>query len=179
MRERALMASGARGDGRGAGEHRRGVDCAHGSTGGACQGRSADGGCVGARVPGADSVAHAARRPAVAFEDQTGRSPGDLVGLSEMRYLFRHTLMRDAAYNMQLQARLRELHALAGEAIEQVYAADPGPHYADLAYHYGKAQNSEQEFRYAKLAGERAAARFANQEAIGHFNQARPSSSDC
>jgi predicted ATPase len=92
--------------------------------------------------------------------------------LSEMRYIFRHTLMRDAAYDMQLQVHLQRLHALAGEAIEQVYAPDLGPHYADLAYHWGKAADIEREFRYAKLAGEHAAAKFANQEAIDHFDQA-------
>jgi class 3 adenylate cyclase/tetratricopeptide (TPR) repeat protein len=92
--------------------------------------------------------------------------------LSELRYIFRHTLMRDAAYDMQLQARLERLHALAGWAIEEMYAEDLGPHYGDLAYHYGKAGDTEREYRYARLAGEHAAAQYANQEAIGYFNQA-------
>ncbi len=92
--------------------------------------------------------------------------------LSEMRYIFRHTMMRDAAYDMQLQARLRDLHALAAETMEQVYAAELAPHYADLAYHYGKAENVQQEFHYARLAGEYAASRYANQEAIEHYQQA-------
>ncbi len=92
--------------------------------------------------------------------------------LSEMRYLFRHTLMRDAAYEMQLHSYLQKLHALAGEAMEQVYQADLGPHYADLAYHWGKAGDAAREFRYAKLAGERAMAQFANQEALDHFHHA-------
>ncbi|HOU12208.1 MAG TPA: tetratricopeptide repeat protein [Anaerolineae bacterium] len=92
--------------------------------------------------------------------------------ISEMHYLFRHTMMRDAAYDMQLQARLRDLHALAAEAMAQIYAVDLAPHYADLAYHYGKAEEVLQEFRYAKLAGEYAASRYANQEAIEHYHQA-------
>ncbi|MCP4540454.1 MAG: tetratricopeptide repeat protein [Chloroflexi bacterium] len=92
--------------------------------------------------------------------------------LSELRYIFRHTLMRDAAYIMQLQTHLQELHALAAEAVEQVYAADLGFHYADLAYHWGKAGNIRQEFRYAKLAGEHAVGQFANQEAVDHFHHA-------
>jgi adenylate cyclase len=92
--------------------------------------------------------------------------------LSELRYIFRHTLMRDAAYEMQLRAHLQKLHALAGEAIERVYTSDLGPHYADLAYHYGKAGDDRQAFRYARLAGERAAAQFANHEAIDHLEAA-------
>ncbi|MEJ2212261.1 MAG: tetratricopeptide repeat protein, partial [Anaerolineae bacterium] len=92
--------------------------------------------------------------------------------VDEMIYLFRYTLLRDAAYDMQVQTRLRTLHALAARAIEQVYAGDLGPYYADLAYHYGLAGNARQECRYARLAGERAAGQFANQEAIGHYRRA-------
>ena len=92
--------------------------------------------------------------------------------LNQMHYIFRHTMMRDAAYDMQLQTRLRDLHALAAEAMAQVYTADLGPYYADLAYHYGKAENAQQEFHYARLAGEYAASRYANQEAIEHYQQA-------
>ncbi len=94
------------------------------------------------------------------------------LALSELRYIFRHTMMRDAAYDMQLQARLRELHALAAEAMEQLYASELGPHYADLAYHYGKAEEAEREFRYARLAGEYAASQYANQEAVQHYHHA-------
>jgi class 3 adenylate cyclase/tetratricopeptide (TPR) repeat protein len=92
--------------------------------------------------------------------------------LNQMRYIFRHTMMRDAAYDMQLQTRLRDLHALAAEVMTQVYAAELEPHYADLAYHYGKAEKAQQEFHYARLAGEYAASRYANPEAIEHYQQA-------
>ncbi len=92
--------------------------------------------------------------------------------LGEMHYIFRHTMMRDAAYDMQLQTRLQELHAMAAKTMEKVYANDPGPHYADLAYHYSKSGDLKREFHYARLAGEFAAARFANQEAIEHYMQA-------
>jgi class 3 adenylate cyclase len=60
-------------------------------------------------------------------------SPGDLPGLLDAaqkagvwaaidrgRYLFRHALLRDAAYDMQLRARLRTLHRRAGAAVEQI-----------------------------------------------------------
>lgn len=92
--------------------------------------------------------------------------------LREMHYIFRHALMRDAAYEMQLRARLRDLHRLAAETIEQLYAQELAPYYADLAYHYGRAGDIEHECRYARLAGEQAAARFANTEAIVHLSRA-------
>ena len=94
------------------------------------------------------------------------------LALSEMRYLFRHALMRDAAYEMQLVVRRRELHRLAAEAIEQLYAQDLAPFYPDLAYHYGQAEDVGQERYYAKLAGEQAVAQFANVEAVGYFSRA-------
>jgi class 3 adenylate cyclase/predicted ATPase/ActR/RegA family two-component response regulator len=89
-----------------------------------------------------------------------------------LRYVFRHALLRDAAYEMQVRARLRELHALAGTAIEQVHADELASHYADLAYHYGKAEDLDRERRYSRLAGEQAAARFANGEAIAYLSRA-------
>ncbi len=91
--------------------------------------------------------------------------------LSEVRYIFRHALLRDAAYAMQLHARLRELHRLAAGVIEQVYAADLAPHYPDLAYHYCKAEEVAHERRYVKLVAEMARAAYANTTAIAAYER--------
>lgn len=92
--------------------------------------------------------------------------------LSELRYLFRHALLRDAAYEMQLQERLRQLHQTAAAAIEQLFAADLSPYYPSLFYHYGRAGMEVPERRYARLAGEQAVSRFANAEALTYLNRA-------
>ena len=92
--------------------------------------------------------------------------------LSELNYLFRHALLRDAAYEMQLEARRRELHRLAGEAIEQQYEADKRPYLADLVYHYNQAQNSTKERDYAHQQGDEAANQFANTQAITAYSRA-------
>jgi predicted ATPase/class 3 adenylate cyclase len=92
--------------------------------------------------------------------------------LTDTRYLFKHALMRDAAYDMQLRARLRSLHQSAGEAIEKTYAPDLALYYADLTYHYSQTENFEREVHYAKLAGEQAADRFANTEAVTYLSRA-------
>ncbi|MCB9895399.1 MAG: tetratricopeptide repeat protein [Planctomycetes bacterium] len=42
---------------------------------------------------------------------------------AELAYLFRHALLRDAAYELQLPQERARLHALAHDIIEQVYAA--------------------------------------------------------
>jgi class 3 adenylate cyclase/tetratricopeptide (TPR) repeat protein len=92
--------------------------------------------------------------------------------VGDLRYVFRQSLLHNAAYEMQLRARLRELHELVGAAIEQIYAADLAPYYADLAYHYGKAENWPREGYYARLAGLWATERFANSEAIQYLSRA-------
>ncbi len=92
--------------------------------------------------------------------------------LNETRYIFKHALLRDAAYDMQLQARLRELHALAGAAIEQVYADDLTPQAAILAYHWGIAGNTTKEGHYSARAGESALRISAFRDALRYFKRA-------
>jgi hypothetical protein len=74
--------------------------------------------------------------------------------LDALRYLFRHALLRDAAYDMQIRSRLAALHALAASGLQLVYSEDLAPHYADLAYHYGRGRVLSSERRYSRLAGE-------------------------
>ena len=83
-----------------------------------------------------------------------------------LRYAFLHILLRDAAYDMQLRARLRQLHQVAADALEHLFAEDLAVRWADLAYHYRRAELPERERTYARLAGERAASQFANSDAI-------------
>jgi len=92
--------------------------------------------------------------------------------LTETRYMFRHALLRDAAYDVQSKARLQAQHRLAAVALENVYAKHLAPHYADLVYHYGKAGDGESERYYARLTGEQAAAQFANAEAVSYLGRA-------
>lgn len=56
--------------------------------------------------------------------------------LSQMRYIFKHALLRDAAYDMQLQARRRELHHRAAQSLETIHADELPQHYRDIAHHY-------------------------------------------
>ncbi|MFL7870211.1 MAG: AAA family ATPase, partial [Anaerolineales bacterium] len=59
--------------------------------------------------------------------------------LDQMHYIFRHALLRDAAYTMQLLTRQRELHALAVSAMEALYTNELELHYGELAYHAERA----------------------------------------
>ncbi|MCD4707330.1 MAG: tetratricopeptide repeat protein [Candidatus Sabulitectum sp.] len=72
--------------------------------------------------------------------------------LTALRYLFSHALLRDSAYDMQLRARLRNLHRLAGDAIVKLFP-DNRAFYADCAHHYEQAENWSKAQEYNWEAG--------------------------
>ncbi len=92
--------------------------------------------------------------------------------LTEIEYIFRHALLRDAAYSMQLLARQRELHGLAVTAMETVYHDNLEPHYGELAYHSEKADLKEKALHYLTLAGKLSLSVYQNQQAIDYFTRA-------
>jgi predicted ATPase/class 3 adenylate cyclase len=92
--------------------------------------------------------------------------------MNEVQYFFRHALLRDAAYTMQVRTRLRQLHKLAAEAIEKVHMHDLPTHYAELIFHFNRAEDSASELRYALLAGDCAACESDNADAIAYFTRA-------
>jgi tetratricopeptide (TPR) repeat protein len=98
--------------------------------------------------------------------------------LAELRYLFKHALLRDAAYGMQLQAHRRSLHQSAAAALERLHAADLSAHYGEIAYHYeaacrqGLADACAPACAYLQQAGEQAAARYENAAAVDFYSRA-------
>lgn len=91
--------------------------------------------------------------------------------LTELLYLFKHSLLRESAYGMQLKTQLRRLHKAAAESIKIVYDADLSPQYANLAYHFRYAEDIENERLYAFEASEQAASQFANREALAYLER--------
>ena len=92
--------------------------------------------------------------------------------LNALRHIFRHALLRDAAYHMQVHSRRRALHALAAEALARLYADDLAPHTGELAYHAEQAGLADQACRYLGLAGQMAASRYQNGAAVDYFSRA-------
>ena len=92
--------------------------------------------------------------------------------LSEMRYIFKHSLMRDVAYNMQLEARRRELHTVALEAFESIYGNELHRHYGELAYHSEQAALTEKARHYLTLAGHNAQDTYQNLQALDYYQRA-------
>ena len=87
-------------------------------------------------------------------------------------FLFTHALLRDAAYTMQMRARRQELHRLAMNALENIYADELKFHYAELAYHAKYAELGSKAQNYYTLAGRAAAESYQNHDAIEHYNRA-------
>ncbi|MGB5844293.1 MAG: SpoIIE family protein phosphatase [Anaerolineales bacterium] len=87
----------------------------------------------------------------------------------DLEYLFRHALVREAAYTSILSADQKELHLAVGEAIELLYPDKIDEYAAMLSYHFGEAGDTQKALKYCTEAGENALASFANQEAENHF----------
>ncbi len=60
--------------------------------------------------------------------------------IKELKYVFKHALIRDTVYEIQLRQRLRKLHKLAAETINEIYKDNLDSHYDDLSYHYENAE---------------------------------------
>lgn len=91
--------------------------------------------------------------------------------MNELRYIFRHALLREAVYDMQLRTRLRELHALIARAIEKVYADSLAERYLDLAFHYEQADILDKAHDFLKKAGDYARRNFQNQQALDCYDR--------
>lgn len=72
--------------------------------------------------------------------------------LTELKYIFNHSLLRDAAYDMQLRTRLRQLHRLAGDVIVRLHPDDMS-FYADSAHHFQMAEVWDKAREYCTKAG--------------------------
>ena len=87
------------------------------------------------------------------------------------RYVFRHALIQDAAYNSILKKRRRELHASVALTLEE----DPDIREKRpemLAHHLTGAGEFQRSTGYWQRAGELASSRSANVEAVSHYKQA-------
>ena len=82
-------------------------------------------------------------------------------------YVFKHALIRDAAYASLLKSRRRELHLAIARALASRDVAEAPPEL--LAHHYTEANEIEAAWQAWRQAGESAVARSALREAAEHF----------
>jgi adenylate cyclase len=88
------------------------------------------------------------------------------------RYAFQHNLFQRYLYNDLDEVERSILHEDVGYVLEALYGDDLDEITVQLAWHFVEAGLPEKAVAYLQRAGERAAAQFANQEAVAHLNQA-------
>jgi predicted ATPase len=82
-------------------------------------------------------------------------------------YTFKHALTQDVAYSSLPGERQSGLHERVAQATERVYGDRLEEHYGELAYHYHRSGHVLKAVDYLHRAGQQAAQRSANAEAIG------------
>lgn len=100
-------------------------------------------------------------------EAQRSQVIHEVRGGSGDTYTFQHALVRETLYEGLNPRRRARLHRQVGEAYERVYAGREDAVIDDLAYHFGRAEQSQAEksIRYNIRAAERASAMFAHEGA--------------
>ena len=90
-------------------------------------------------------------------------------------YSFRHSLMRDVAYESVLRSARRRYHARAASWLERVIAVTnrPDEHAATIAAHYEEAADESSAARWYLRAGHHAASTYANEDASRLLEAAR------
>jgi class 3 adenylate cyclase/tetratricopeptide (TPR) repeat protein len=95
---------------------------------------------------------------------QRGRPP-------RARYVFKHALLQDIAYQSLLESTQQQHHQRIAQVLAERFSDVVESQPELLAYHYTTAGLTEQAIPHWRRAGERAAARLGNLEAIGHLGK--------
>jgi class 3 adenylate cyclase/predicted ATPase len=88
------------------------------------------------------------------------------------KYIFKHALTQEVAYNSLLIERRKVLHERTAQAIELLFHSQLEDFYGDLAHHYSRSGNTVKAVEYLQRSGHQAAQRSAYTEAISHFTAA-------
>jgi predicted ATPase len=86
-------------------------------------------------------------------------------------YLFKHTLIQDAAYQSLLKRTRQQYHQRIAQVLEARFPETAETQPELLAYHYTEAGFNELAIGYWQRAGERALQRSANLEAVLHLTR--------
>ncbi len=91
--------------------------------------------------------------------------------ISEIKYIFSHSLLREAAYEMQLKRQIKSLHYLAAQIIEKHYVED-NTRLGELARHFDKAGEWEKAVQYYNRVGEYEKRQFHFESSISYYESA-------
>lgn len=86
-------------------------------------------------------------------------------------YLFRHNLLKDAAYTVLPVRKRKEIHLRVANLFEQIYSQNLSSFYEDVARHYLASDQYEHATKYYKLAGDKAKNLYAIDQAVSFYEQ--------
>jgi tetratricopeptide (TPR) repeat protein len=118
-------------------------------------------------------LAHVMLRPRSEIErslDAVARS-GVVLRVDTHQYVFRHALLREAAYQMLSRERRRDYHRAIAEVLLRADVAASRAHSEVLAYHFTGAGDARQAALHWLAAGREATARHAMLEAMDAFRK--------
>jgi class 3 adenylate cyclase/predicted ATPase len=95
---------------------------------------------------------------------QRGRPP-------RSRYIFKHALIQDAAYQSLLKRTRQQYHQQVAALMEERFPETVEAHPELVAHHYREAGCTEEAVDYFQKAGQMALGRSANVEAVTHFER--------
>lgn len=93
-------------------------------------------------------------------------------GAHERQLGFRHILIQQIIYNSVLLRRRDQLHHKIAAAIEELYPDRLDEQAERLAFHYGESKDAARALPHVIRSAERAASRFANEEALTSYRLA-------
>ncbi len=99
--------------------------------------------------------------------DLVYRTPGS----QELKYAFRHALIREVVYDALVASGKRALHSKIADAIEEIYSAKLNEYYGILADHYMIGENYLKAAEYSKLASKRARKTASFDNAIAYIRK--------
>jgi predicted ATPase len=89
----------------------------------------------------------------------------------QARYLFKHALVQDTAYQSLLKSRRQQLHHQVAQVLEEQFPETVEMQPELVAHHYTEASHIAQALPYWQRAGQRAVGRSANVEAISYLTK--------
>lgn len=89
----------------------------------------------------------------------------------QAHYYFKHALIRDTAYQSLLKSKRQHIHQQIAQVLEERFAETLAAQPEIIAHHYTEAGLVSLALPYWRRAGQQAAQRSANQEAIHHLQQ--------
>jgi predicted ATPase len=91
--------------------------------------------------------------------------------LPRSKYIFKHALIQDAAYQSLLKSTRQQYHERVARVLEERFPETAESQPELLAHHYSEAQLHNQAIHYWHQAGQRASECSANLEAIAHLTR--------